>query len=129
MRDYVNALLRCGGAVEHASISAEGKELWVTLSTGAAQVWTVPREGRSLAILSAIQRLSFKDGIGPFIDQVSSLMGAAMPMPRELEEKVAKTYSDTVKKLRSQSSASLQTDTQNLAHGPVPLGSSRHGAN
>ena len=82
-----------------------------------------------LAILSAIQRLSFKDGIGPFIDQVSSLMGAAMPMPRELEEKVAKTYSDTVKKLRSQSSASLQTDTQNLAHGPVPLGSSRHGAN
>lgn len=82
-----------------------------------------------LAILSAVQRLSFKDGIGPFIDQISSLMGAAMPMPTELEEKVAKTYSDTVKKLRSQSNASLQTDTPNMTRGPVPLGNSRHGAN
>jgi hypothetical protein len=82
-----------------------------------------------LAIISAVQRLSFKDGIGPFIDQISSLMGAAMPMPRNLEEKVTRTYNDTVKKLRSQSNASLQTDTPNLARGTVLHGSSKHGAN
>jgi len=82
-----------------------------------------------LAILSAVQRLSFKDGIGPFIDQISSLMGAAMPRPTELQAKVTQTYNDTVKKLRSQSNASLQTDTPAMAHGPVPLGNSRRGAN
>lgn len=82
-----------------------------------------------LEIISAVQRLSFKDGVGPFIDQVSALMGAAMPMPPELEAKVAKTYADTVKKLRSRSNASLQTDTPNLAHGAAPHASSRHGAN
>jgi hypothetical protein len=73
-----------------------------------------------LAIVSAVQRLSFKDGIGPFIEQISSLMGAAMPMPTGLEEKVAQTYSDTVKKSRSQSNASLQTDTPGMLRGPAP---------
>jgi hypothetical protein len=82
-----------------------------------------------LAIISAVQRLSFKDGIGPFIDQISSLMGAAMPMPKDLEEKVAQTYSDTVKKLRSKSNASLQTDTPGMLRGQAPHDSSKHGVN
>lgn len=82
-----------------------------------------------LAIVSAVQRLSFKDGIGPFIEQISSLMGAAMPMPAEMEAKVAQTYKDTVKKLRSQSNASLQTDTPGMLRGQALHDSSKHGVN
>lgn len=72
-----------------------------------------------LAILMAVQRLSFPEGLGPFIERVTSLMG---PMPTVVlpTSKSAPNSSRPLTALRSSSSASLQTDTPNLAHGRAP---------
>jgi hypothetical protein len=73
-----------------------------------------------LTLLAAVQRLTFKDGIGPFIDRVSALMGSMMPAEEAMEPNSSGNSASSTTPLRSRSSALLQTDTPNLAHGRAP---------
>jgi hypothetical protein len=76
--EAVSPSLRCGGAVEHVAFSADGRELWVTLATGAAQVWPVPREEWSLSELSSLveclagRRMDASLGVVPIPAQAAS---------------------------------------------------------
>jgi hypothetical protein len=65
-----------------------------------------------LAILSAVQRLSFKNGVGPFVDEVNALMSAS----EELEIPSPISSPSTIN-LRPPSIASLQMDTPGLLRG------------
>lgn len=63
--------------------------------------------GDQLTILAALQRLSFPDGIGPFVDRVTTLMSSSMPTSRP-----PSMVSSTLTTASPQPfNASLQTDT------------------
>lgn len=63
--------------------------------------------GDQVAILAAIQRLSFRDGIGPFVDRVSALMtSAATGLQPRSQTSLNSTTASPVP-----FNASLQTDT------------------
>jgi hypothetical protein len=72
-----------------------------------------------LAVVAAAQRLSFPQGLGPFLEQLNRMMGSAiMPaIPSVLDAKPS-----TLSSIKScaLSSASLQTDTPAMARGPAP---------
>lgn len=71
-----------------------------------------------LVILSAVQRLSFQDGLGPFLDRINHLMGSTL-MPDPLATAAALSAKPTIKS-RALSSAALQTDTPGMTRGQVP---------
>lgn len=67
-----------------------------------------------LAILGAVQRLSFPQGFGPFVEQASKLMGTAdtMNLPPGSEKPGSNS--------REPSSAALQTDSPGMTRGISP---------
>jgi len=62
-----------------------------------------------LNILEAVQRLSFRNGIGPFVDRMTSLI--------QMSRQDSKPSSNSTTKSPARSSASLQMDTPGLMHG------------
>ena len=72
--------------------------------------------GDQLSILLAMQRLSFPDGIGPFVEGVTRLMTSVGSSPKaSMTGSPASSNSST--KLPAAFSASLQTDTPASLHG------------
>jgi hypothetical protein len=67
--------------------------------------------GDQLTILAAVQRLSFPDGIGPFVDRVTAIMTSAAPKMALVNSSNSTTSSPAA------FSASLQMDTPGLIHG------------
>jgi hypothetical protein len=70
-----------------------------------------------LAIIAAIQRLSFPDGIGPFVERITTLMGSVAPTGLPVMASLDSLKSTTSS--RALSSASLQTDIPGMLHGHV----------
>ena len=98
----------------------------IAMATGAPNNKEVEDKAKTLgaheqiAILTAVQRLSFPGGLGPFIEQVTSLMGPLPTIPSLPSSNSSASSSRSTMGLRSSSSALLQTDTPNLAHGRAP---------
>ena len=69
-----------------------------------------------LAVIAAVQRLSFPDGIGPFVERVTQLMGSAAAT---LPEAVSLDSLNSATKSHVPFSASLQMDTPGMMRGPA----------
>lgn len=67
--------------------------------------------GDQIAIIAAVQRLTFTDGVGPFVDQITRLM-TSVSMPAS-----SPPSSNSTTKLPAQSSALLQMDTPGMMPG------------
>lgn len=69
--------------------------------------------GDQLKIIAAVQRISFKDGLGPFIEEVNGLLtSASAGLPTHSE-----TFSNSATNSAAPSNALLQMDTPNLMRG------------
>jgi hypothetical protein len=68
-----------------------------------------------LKILSAAQRLSFPQGFGPFVEEITKLMGT-MPVPTIPPENTVVSANSS----RVPSSASLQTESPGMTRGTSP---------
>lgn len=96
----------------------------IAIATGASGNKEVEAKAKTmgatdqLAILSAVQRLSFKDGIGPFLDRINQLMGSTLMSDPLATVSLPSAKSST--KSRALSSASLQTDTPGMLRGQAP---------
>lgn len=66
-----------------------------------------------LSIISAIVRLSFRDGIGPFVERVTALMNST----KMNQATVSKHSSESTTRSPAPFSASLQMDTPDLLRG------------
>jgi hypothetical protein len=66
-----------------------------------------------MAILAAVQRLSFPQGFGPFVSQLGKLMGMDLMTPSGTGNGQGNSSHDA-------SSAALQTDSPGLTHGASP---------
>lgn len=71
--------------------------------------------GDQLAILMAAQRLSFPDGIGPFVEQVNRLMTATSAT--SISKTPSRTSLNSTTSSPAPSIASLQMDTPGLLRG------------
>jgi hypothetical protein len=69
-----------------------------------------------MAILMAVQRLSFPQGFGPFVDQITKLMGTSSLMPSIPSGNTDESGTNS----REPSSASLQTESPGLMRGTSP---------
>ena len=83
------------GSPDDAAIIAKAKEL------GAAD---------QMAILSVVQKLSFPQGFGPFVDQITRLMVMDTPTQSSGQENSS----------HAPSNAALQTDSPGLTRGTSP---------
>jgi hypothetical protein len=70
-----------------------------------------------LMILSAVQRMSFPQGFGPFVDQMTRLVGTGMTTATSSE-----TLNGQANSSRAPSSAQLQTDSPGMLRGASPRG-------
>jgi hypothetical protein len=73
--------------------------------------------GDQLAILLAMQRLSFPSGIGPFVDGVTKLMTSTSEISAELPKTVQPPSESSTTSSPAPFNASLQTDTPGMLHG------------
>jgi hypothetical protein len=86
----------------------------IATATGSAGDKAVEDKARAMGaadqmlILSAVQRLSFPDGISPFVEQITKLMGA--PVMGAISPET----------LRAPSNASLQTESPGMTRGTSP---------
>ena len=86
----------------------------IATATGSAGDKAVEDKARMMGaadqmlILSAVQRLSFPDGISPFVEQITKLMGA--PIMGAISPET----------LRAPSNASLQTESPGMMRGNSP---------
>jgi hypothetical protein len=83
------------GSPDDAAIIAKAREL------GAAD---------QMAILSVVQKLSFPQGFGPFVDQITRLMVMDTPIPSSGQGNSS----------HAPSNAALQTDSPGLTRGASP---------
>jgi len=67
-----------------------------------------------LAVIAAVQRLSFPDGLGPFVERVTQLMGSAVAT---LPGAVLPNSANSTMKSPAPFNASLQLDTPNPLSG------------
>ena len=67
--------------------------------------------------LLAMQRLSFPNGIGPFVDGVTKLMTSTSGISADMPKTAPQNSESSTTSLPAQFSASLQMDTPGMLHG------------